>query len=146
MRNKPLKDIYKEVREAIKTKLENDDSLEEIKRVVYGEMQRIGRIVSPSIWIVPESYQPELRGGHSAVHDITFDFVVLVKDYNAEKGLQQAEDLAMNVYDVISADRTLGGVVSDVRPMRVDPAFEAGNSTQVYWSAVQFAFRLQRRE
>lgn len=146
IKKQPLKDLFKEVRDTIKLKLQEEESLSEIKKVVYGEMQRIGALQTPTIWIVPESYQPELRGGHTAQHDFTYDFVVLVKDMNPETGLQKAEDLAMTVYDTLSGDRTLGGLVSDVRPTRVDPAYEAGNSTQVYWSAVQFAFRLQRRE
>lgn len=146
IRNKPLKDLYKDVRDAVIQKLKDDERLSDIKDVVYGERKRIGSLKSPAIWIVPESYQPELRGGHTAMHDITFNFVVLVKHTKPQEGLQQAEDFSMTVYDVIAGDRRLDGLVSDVRPMRVDPAYEAGNNTQLYWSAVQFAFRLQRRE
>lgn len=145
MRNKPLKELYKDVRRKVKETLREHPDLQEIQNVVYGERQQIGALKSPSIWIVPESYQPELMGGRREQHDITFDFVVLVKGHSPQEALQEAEDLAMTVYDVMIEDRTLDGLVSDVRPMRVDPAYEAGRSTQLYWSAVQFAFRLQRR-
>jgi len=146
MRNIPLKESYKNVRDKVKETLKEHPDLQEINSVVYGERQRIGTLKSPSIWIVPEPYQPELRGGKTAINDITFDIVVLVKGNQPEKELQQAEDLAMTVYDIMVEDRTLGGLVVDVRPTRVDPAYEAGQSTQLYWSAVQFVFRLQRRE
>lgn len=144
--NKSLHELFNEIREAIINKLETDSNLTDIKEVVYGERQRIGRLKSPAIWIIPEPYTPDLRGGRTAQHDFTFNFVVLVKGNDPQEELKEAERLAMTVYDVFTADRTLGGLVSDVRPMRVDPAYEMGNSTQLYWSAVQFVFRLQRRE
>lgn len=143
---KPLVELFDEIREAIIKKLKEHESLEEIKDVVYGERQRIGTLQSPAIWIVPEPYQPELRGGRTAQHDFTFDFVVLVKGNKPQEALKQAEKLSMTIYDVFTEDRTLNGLVSDVRPMQVDPAYEAGSNTQLYWSAVQFSFRLQRRE
>jgi len=143
---KPLNELFGEIREAIISKLQNDTSLADIKEVVYGERQRIGRLKSPAIWIIPEPYTPDLRGGRTAQHDFTFNFVVLVKGNDPQEELKEAERLAMTVYDVFTADRTLGSLVSDVRPMRVDPAYEMGNNTQLYWSAVQFVFRLQRRE
>ncbi|WP_373896382.1 hypothetical protein [Virgibacillus sp. CBA3643] len=143
---KPLKDIFRDVREEVKRKLKESTDLADIKSVVFGERIKIGNLQTPAIWIVPESYTPELRGGHTASHDITFSFVVLVKTPQPQEGLEKAQDLAMTVYDVFTSDRTLSGLVSDVRPTNVDPAYEMGNSTQVYWSAVQFAFRLQRRE
>lgn len=143
---KPLSELFNEIREAIISKLEEHESLEVINDVVYGERQRIGTLKSPAIWIVPEPYQPELRGGRTAQHDFTFDFVVLVKGTQPQEALKEAENLSMAIYDVFTEDRTLGGLVSDVRPMQVDPSYEAGNNTQLYWSAVQFAFRLQRRE
>ena|SRR5690625_1009106 len=143
---KPLSELFNEIREAIISKLEEHESLEVINDVVYGERQRIGTLKSPAIWIVPEPYQPELRGGRTAQHDFTFDFVVLVKGTKPQEALKEAENLSMAIYDVFTEDRTLGGLVSDVRPMQVDPAYEAGNNTQLYWSAVQFSFRLQRRE
>jgi hypothetical protein len=143
---KPLVELFNEIREAIIEKLKEHESLEEIKDVVYGERQRIGTLQSPAIWIVPEPYQPELRGGRTAQHDFTFDFVVLVKGTQPQESLKEAERLSMTIYDVFTEDRTLDGLVSDVRPMQVDPAYEAGSNTQLYWSAVQFVFRLQRRE
>lgn len=145
IQDKDLATIYRGVREEVQNVLETSEKLSEIKDVIYGEQQRIASLQVPAIWIVPNSYTPELRGGHTANHDIPFDLVVFVKSMNPQEGLKQAQDLAMTVYDVMISDRSLNGLVSDVRPTRVDPAYEAGNSTQLYWSAVQFAFRLQRR-
>lgn len=143
---KPLTELFDGIREGIISKLDTHESLADIQEIVYGERQRIGRLKSPAVWIVPEPYTPELRGGRTAQHDFTFNFVVLVKGNNPQEDMKQAESLSMTVYDVFTEDRTLGGLVSDVRPMRVDPAYEMGNNTQLYWSATQFAFRLQRRE
>jgi len=144
--NKSLIELFNGVREGIITKLETDPGLTEVEEVVYGERQRIGRLKSPAVWMVPEPYTPQLRGGRTAQHDFTFNFVVLVKGNSPQEDLKQAETLSMTIYDVFTADRTLGGLVDDARPLRVDPAYEAGNNTQLYWSSVQFAFRLQRRE
>lgn len=143
---KPLVELFNEIRETIISKLKEHEALSEINDVVYGERQRIGALKSPAIWIVPEPYQPELRGGRTAQHDFTFNFVVLVKGNEPQEALKQAETLSMTIYDVFTEDRTFGGLVYDVRPTQVDPAYEAGNNTQLYWSSVQFIFRLQRRE
>lgn len=140
---KPLAEIFSEVREAIIAKA---DEHEEVKEVIYGERQRIGKLRSPAVWVVPEPYTPELRGGKTAQHDITFNLVVLVKGNNPQEELKTAEKISLDIYDLFTQDRTLGGLVNDVRPTRVDPAYEVGNNTQLYWSSIQFAFRLQRRE
>jgi hypothetical protein len=71
---------------------------------------------------------------------------VMVHELDATQGKDIADDLASIVYDVISADRTLNGMVFDIRPLNVDPSYEAVTSTNVYWSNVEFAFRIQRRE
>jgi len=70
----------------------------------------------------------------------------MVHDLDATIGKDSADDLAAAVYDVISADRTLNGMVYDVRPLNVDPSYEAVANSNVYWSSVEFAFRIQRRE
>ncbi|MGG4405806.1 hypothetical protein ABEP13_08075 [Geobacillus stearothermophilus] len=146
IRNKPLKDIHRAIRAKIREVLEQAPELKEIKRIVYGEKVRVGTLQTPAIWIVPEPYAPNLLGGHTADHDIRFNFVVLVKANDPEQALEKAHDLALTVYDVLMQDRTLGGTVSDVRPTQIDPAYEMGNNTQVCWSSVQFDFRVKRRE
>lgn len=146
VRKETLSDLFLGVRNTVIEKLKEHELLKDVKDVVYGERKRIGTLKSPAIWIVTEPYTPELRGGRTAQHDFTFNFVVLVKGSNPEETLKEAERLSMIVYDVLVEDRTLGNKVSDVRPLRVDPAYEVGNSTQLCWSSVQFSFRLQRRE
>lgn len=147
---KPLVHLYHEIRESIIGKLKDSENLKEVKEFVYGERARAGSLKSPSIWIVPEPHVPDLIGGRTAQHDITFNFVALVKDNMPQEGLKKAERLSMTVYDILVEERSsrgfLNGLVSDIRPTRVDPAYDAGNNTQLYWSAVQFAFRLQRKE
>ena len=142
----PLTVIYGSVRSAVTDRLTNDVSLVGINEVIYGERQRIGQVASPALWIVPESWQPELQGGVTVQHDISFTVVSLVKSSRPQEGLREAEDWIMKVYDVLVSDRSLGGLVSDVRPMQVDPAHEAGNNTQLLYAAVRFDFRLKRRE
>lgn len=146
IQNKSLYDVYKDIRAKIEELLSTSEDLNDIQDVIYGERQRVGSIKTPAIWIVPSSYTPQVSGGQRAIHDIPFDFVTFVKHQQPQEGLKLAQDYAMKIYDVMLADRTLDGLVSDVRPTRVDPAYEIGNSTQVYWSATQFVFRLQRRE
>lgn len=146
VRTKPLAEIFTEVREKIIHKLENDERLKEIKDVIYGERVRIGSLKSPAIWIVPEPYQPDIVSGNRTQHDFTFNFVVLVKGNNPEETMKIAERLSLTIYDVLVENRTLDGLVHDVRPMQIDPAYEVGKNTQIYFSAVQIAFRIQRRE
>ncbi|MED3648637.1 hypothetical protein P4475_17850 [Halalkalibacterium halodurans] len=141
-----LKVIVKNIREEVLNRLRMSEDLSEIKRVVYGEKVRIGSLPTPAIWVVPAPYVPDLSGGHTTGHDITYDFVSLVKSNKPEEGLIKAIEFSYEIYDVLMADRQLGGLVSDIRPLRIDPSYEMGNSTQVYWSNIQFAFRFKRRE
>lgn len=143
---KPLKDTYKEIREEIQDKLKNAEELDDIQDITLGERKHIGRLRSPSIWIVPNSYEPTFKGGNSVQHDFMFDFVTLVKNNDPQEGLEKAQDLALSIYDVLVADRTLNNTVMDVRPNRIDPAYDMGDEKQLYWSAVQFVFRVQRRD
>ncbi|SHF32714.1 Putative phage serine protease XkdF [Seinonella peptonophila] len=46
----------------------------------------------------------KVRGGHTAIHNFSFAFVVMVHDLNATQGKDSADDLAFLVYDVISTD------------------------------------------
>lgn len=146
IQDEKLKDLYADVREAFLEKLKNDDRLEDVNDVTFGERKHIGRMKSPSIWVVPNSYEPALRGGSTVEHNFTFDFVTLVKSNEPQKGLEKAQELAFLVYDVLVEDRTMDGTVNDVRPQRIDPAYDMGEQTQLFWAAVQFEFRLQRRE
>lgn len=144
--NKPLFEIYEQIKNTIEEKIKTSELLGDVKSVVFGEQYRIGSLKSPTIWIVPEPHQPNIKGGATVEHDFTFDFVVLVKSPNSSEGLVKALKIAMTTYDVLMADRTLDGLVSDIRPLRVEPAYEAGNNTQLCWSAIQLAFRVERKE
>lgn len=146
IKTEDLSNLYFAILDAVVEKLEKAESLKEVQTINYGERLRIGGMKQPAIWIIPNPYEPDLVSGHRVQHDIPFDFAVFVKSNKPEEGLEKAQDLAFKVYDVLKVDKTLGGLVSDVRPTRVDPAYEAGESTQLYWSAVQFTFRVQRRE
>lgn len=146
----PLVDIYEAVRNGLMKRLEDATATGEVlavvQEVIYGEQQRIGSIRSPALWVVPESWQPELKGGFTAEHAIKFNVVSLVKSANPQEGLKQAERVVLRAYDVLIEGRTLDGLVADVRPLQVDPAHEAGNNTQLSYAAVQFALVFKRRE
>ena len=146
IQRKALADTYRDIREKAIEKIKNHSDLTDVKDIIFGEKKRVGSLNTPAIWIVPSAHVPQLRGGHTAQHNIPLDFVTFVKHYEPQEGLKQAQDLALRIYDVILEDRTLDGLVNDVKPTRVDPAYEIGQSKQVYWSAVQFEFSLQRRE
>ncbi|WP_322524953.1 hypothetical protein [Marinococcus luteus] len=95
---------------------------------------------------MPTSHTPELVSGHTEQHDFSYEFLILVKSNKPEEGFEKAEDLALTVYDALMEDRTLDGTVHDVRPSGIDPAYSGGaENPQLYWSAVEFVFRLQRR-
>lgn len=138
--------IYGDIRDAVMDRLTDSNVLSDIKEVIYGERQRIGQVASPALWVVPESWQPALQGGVTVQHDIPFTVVSLVKNSRPQDGLREAEDWILKAYDVLVDDRSLNGLVSDVRPMQIDPAHEAGQNTQLSYAAVRFEFRLKRRE
>lgn len=146
IQNKPLDEIYESIRSEIKEALQDNDKLEDIEDITFGERKHIGRLKSPSIWIVPDSYTPDFHGGNTVQHDFPFEFVTLVKSNKPQEGLEKAQELSFLVYDVLVKDRTLNGTVSDVRPERVDPAYDMGDNTQLFWSAIKIVFRLKRRE
>lgn len=141
--------IRRDIKDQIVAKLEEAraGALSAVASIVFGDRTDVGEVNQmPLIWILPTPHQPELQGGHTAIHDFTFSFVVMVHELDAAQGKDVADDLASLVYDVISADRTLNGIVYDVRPLNVDPSYEAVANSNVYWSNVEFTFRIQRRE
>ncbi|MGP4041898.1 hypothetical protein ACTWP4_18650 [Gracilibacillus sp. D59] len=146
IQNKDLRLIYDDVRNEIETKLKNSENLSYVKSVIYGQRKKIGSLMTPTIWIVPNAYNPQHTGGHSADHDIPFDLVGFVKHTDPEQGLKDAQDLALDIYDALVSDRTLNGLASDFRPTRVDPAYEAQGANNLFFSAVQFTCKIKRRE
>jgi hypothetical protein len=144
-----LAEIRKEIKDVILQKLQDAraDTLSAVASIVYGDQMEVGTIEEmPVVWVLPVSHQPELKGGHTALHDFIFDFVVMVHDLDSTAGKELAEELTARVYDVIVSDRTLGKKVFDVRPLNFDPSYEAVANSNVYWASCEFAFRIQRRE
>ncbi|UOQ43354.1 hypothetical protein MUN89_15695 [Halobacillus salinarum] len=138
--------IYQQARETLLDTIENHEDLTEIQDVIFGQKMKIGNMQLPAVWVTPSPYTPKIIGGHRTQHDMPFDIVVLVKEFEPEKGLKKAQEIVLSIYDVLMKDRTQGGSVSDTLPTRVDPTYEAGNSTQVYWSSIQMTFRIQKKE
>jgi hypothetical protein len=144
-----LAEIRKEIKNAILQKLQDarSDTLSPVVSIVYGDQMEVGTIEEmPVLWVLPAPHQPELKGGHTALHDFIFAFVVMVYDLESNTGKELAEDLTARVYDVLVSDRTLGKKVFDVRPLNFDPSYEAVVNSNVYWASCEFAFRIQRRE
>jgi len=148
---KTLAQMRREIKDAIIQKL-NDartpgGALEDVESVFYGDRIELGQIKSSTVWVIPVPHTPVHRGGHTAQHDFTFGFVAMVKNIkDAQTGKDEAEDLAARVYDLISADRTLGGVVGDVLAQRIDPSYQAAANNSIFWAYVEFVFRTMRRE
>lgn len=145
--DQPLGDVVAGIRDEVVRRLQQaGPPLDTVVQVHYGHQQRIGRMETPALWVVPEPWQPEVIGGHRTGHDVAYNIVSLLKDMYPSEGLREAERLAYGAYDVLMADRTLGGLVSDVRPGQIDPAHEATSNPRLCFAAVQLKFRLQRRE
>jgi phage gp37-like protein len=122
-----LAEIRKEIKDAILQKLQDarGNALSAVVSVVYGDQMEVGTIEEmPVVWILPVSHQPELKGGHTAIHDFIFDFVVMVHDLESTSGKELAEELTARVYDVIVSDRTLEKKVFDVRALNFDPSMK----------------------
>lgn len=149
IQTKKLYEAYAEMQDEIVNRLEEDEDLQEIKEITLGDQQNIGKIKSPSLWIIPSSYEPEIMSGSKVQHDILYDFVAMVKDNDPEKGKKKAQELSLKMYDVLVNNSSYNDTVAQIRPQRIDPAYDIkdknGNNL-MYWSAVQIAFRILRRE
>ena len=144
-----LAQIRKDLKDAIMNKLKTamqSGTLQDAKSLIYGNRAKIGSVNPPIIWVIPNSHVPDVSAHSRAWHNFNFDFLAVTKHVEPEKAADQAEDLAARIYDVIIADRHLDGLVHDITPTSVDPAYEAGQSTQLYFAAVSFSFRIPRVE
>ena len=148
--DKSLAAIRQDIKSALTDKLEaataTGEPLEGVGSVHYGEQANLHAVRFPIVWIIPAAHRPELKGGHTAMHDFTFDFVALTSSQDAAAGREEAEGLQARVYDLITADRKLGGVVQDVRPLNYDPSHTATRARHVHYAGCRFAFRITRRE
>jgi hypothetical protein len=145
---KNLADIRKELKGAIQAKIQEamkTGTLTEAKTLLYGSKANVTKLSTAAVWIVPEAHIPDVSAARRAWHNFNFDFAAVVKDIDPEKGADRAEDLAAKIYDVIMADRSLGGLVHDITPTSVEPAYEAGVN-QLHWAAVSFSFKIPRVE
>jgi hypothetical protein len=145
-----LAQIRKDLKDAIIAKLKDamqpGGSLQDVKNVLYGNRAKIGQVNPPIAWVIPDTHVPDVSAHSRAWHNFNFDIIGVIKNIDPELGADQAEDLAARIYDVIMADRKLGGLVHDITPTGVNPAYEAGQNTQLHWAAVSFSFRIPRVE
>lgn len=147
-----LADLRRKIKAEILAKIEEARQpgglLETINHVSYGDRATVEMVDNmPSLWVLPLPHVPEIRGGHTALHDFIFDFIVMTYSLDEQAGREQAEDLAATIYDVLnSMRRSSADSFFDVRPQSIDPSFEAAAGSAVYWSSCEFAFRIQRRE
>lgn len=141
-----MKETHENIRAALKEMIETHDALAEVKEVTYGRKAGLRNFRTPSVWILPTPHAPTQMQGNTQQHDITFNLVVLVRAKDPEEGYEKAQDLTLQLYDALEEDRTLNGTCDDVVPQRFDPAFSGGeDNPQLYWGAVEFAFRIRRR-
>ena len=150
IRSGNLATIRQAVQDALLAKIEaaraTGEPLEEVASVHMGDKAHVGDLNLPAVWVLPAPYMPIQRGGHTAEHPMAYDIAVLVHGDDPGVGRTDALDLAARCYDVLLADRTLGGEVHDVRGVRVDPAFRAAEGPLVYWASVQVECVVRRRE
>lgn len=140
------KDIKDGIISTLKTETNEAGVLSDVRTIHYGEKINIAEVQTPIVWIIPQPHTPDLRGGHTAIHDFTFDFIQMIESYEPDEGEEKADDLTARVYDVMVDDRTLGGLVYDIRPTSFDPSYQAAESNTLFWGSTQFVFRIQRRE
>lgn len=144
--SRSLAEIRKDIKDAIIAKLQDaktSGNLTDVKYINYGNRTR-GDVKIPAVWVIPAAHTPEMAGASRVQHDFTFDFAVIVKDNDPEKGAEMAEDLASRVYDTMTSDRKLNNLVFDVIPTRIDPAYEVESSNNTFWASCQLVFRIQR--
>lgn len=138
------KNIKNEIISILNDNLTSDKSLSDVKEIHYGDKTNLSTLKWPAVWILPAPHTPEMSGGNRVIHNFTFDFAVLTKNLDAEKGREDAEDLAARVYDVMTKDRSLNGLVIDVIPTTINPASTLAGAQQIYWSSITIQFQTQR--
>lgn len=149
-----LADIAQEVRDAIEATITAarapGETLADVVHVVIGDRERIGKLETPAVWVIPNRHRPsrEGHGGHTATHDFTFSFVAMVRNDDPEQGKADAMDLVYRIYDTMLEDRSLGDqFVEDVIPIEVDPeARRAATSKRLFFASTDIAVRVRRRE
>lgn len=140
------RDLKSAILHKLESSIEDGQALEEVETIIYGERYRINDLETPAVWVVPSPYIPEKRGGHKTDHDFSYDFVAMVQSETPEEGLDESQELAAKVYDLMMDDRTLNGTVMDVVPSLVHPAYSVGDTNDIYWSAIQLTYKVIREE
>lgn len=144
--NKTFAQARKDLKDAIIAKFEaekNSGTLTDIKSIIYGDRAKIGEMKTPSLWILPASYIPEITGGTRIIHNFTYDIVALVNSNDPERGCELAEDIAARAFGIIVSDRKCSNTCDEIIPIRIDPAFRGEPGSNLYWCSIQFIFRVQ---
>ena len=132
--------------------LKDGASLREVKKIIYSDRVKAGRLELPSLWMVADSYQPQALNNRIEIHDLPYWFVVLVKDRKIEQGKEVAESIVAKVCDLLLDNRAVISCL-DIIPEKVDLAYNRSDRNHVfwpdtkknvYWSAVKILFRVRR--
>jgi len=112
-----LKVKYREIMNTLKSKMENLKDGEGnplFKLVMFGEKAEITDfednypvcLITPSLDVIRDRSTTQLQ------HELTVDLVILTRNRDYSQGVIDTLDLIGEVYDSLSADRSLGNVVS----------------------------------
>ncbi len=128
---------------------ENGHKLYDVtKGINYGDHVLIEKLASTGdslIWIIPEPYTPT-SDRDLEDHDIPFTFAAMVNDLDPEAGQKKAESIRDRVYELLSSDRQLAGLVDVVMPGTIDPAYRVTDQMAVYSAACTLIFRVLLQE
>lgn len=145
----PLYQHLEEIAQAVLAKLEaarvEGQALADVVNIVRGDRARTDKVRTPALWVFPGPDNIEAAGGQTNDHKIEYIVVALVSDKDPEAGHAAANDLAGRAYTVLLADKTLGGTVHGLRPVRFEQSYGEW-SAQVFAAAAVFNAIVRRRE
>jgi len=125
---------YFAVVEAIKGRLATVAAL---KSTIFGEKESPAQVQFPAVFIIPGPDEISESTNVEFQHEYSFELVIVLKNYGIEAGLTEVISLASQCYDVIMADRQLGGTALWAKITSVDSGYGKSEGGPVlHWATI----------
>lgn len=135
------KDKYLAVKDAVERKLQ--EGVPALKLISFGEKLNVGQLQFPCLFIIPGEDDIEPATNTEWKHNINFELLIVHKNFDIQAGLLEVVDLAGQCYDILAADRQLGGIALDLLIGTVHPGYgrTEGNSL-IHWAVIEITVQV----
>lgn len=138
-------DSYLAVVDGLIARLQTDVALASVQEIIFGEKESIGRMKFPSIFILPGADNVTTAATNTQQHEYTFEVVVLQKKADMQLGLREAITFAGACYDSLMGERTLNGLVADLKITSVEPDYQRNDTFVLHWTLLRLVLTRLRR-